>query len=129
MSTSAVASHRWRWLEFVHWSTLAQRSSTSALTDSRQLVVLNERPSTAETPSRCKVKLLEAHYDAQEGARVVGLEAYLLALKLIVASRDEDDSRRRQVKDVGREVLRNVAGFFSSPMTTFTVPDGRDSTL
>ena len=36
MSTSAVASHRWRWLEFFHWSTLAQRSSTSALTDSRQ---------------------------------------------------------------------------------------------
>ena len=57
MSTSAVASHRWRWLEFVHWSTLAQRSSTSALTDSRQLVVLNERPSTAETPSRCKVRV------------------------------------------------------------------------
>ena len=57
MSMSAVASHRWRWLKFFHWSTLAQRSSTSALTDSRQLVVLNERPSTAKTPRRCKVRV------------------------------------------------------------------------
>ena len=57
MSMSAVASHRWRWLEFFHWSTWAQRSSTSALTDSRQLVVLNERPSTAKTPRRCKVRV------------------------------------------------------------------------
>ena len=57
------------------------------------------------------------------------LEACLLVLKLIVASRDEDDSRRRQVKDVGREVLRNVAGFFSRPMTTFPVSDGWDTTF
>ena len=66
---------------------------------------------------------------ASRGLAWVRLESYLLALKLIVASRDEDDSRRRQVKDVGREVLRNVAGFFSRSMTTFPVPDGWDTTF
>ena len=38
-----MASQRWRWLEFCQWSTFAQRSSTSALMDSRQFVVL-QRP-------------------------------------------------------------------------------------
>ena len=57
MSTSAVANQRWRWLQFDHWLTLAQRSSTSALTDSKQSVVLNERPSTAARPRRCKVRV------------------------------------------------------------------------
>ena len=52
MSKSAVASQRWRWLEFCQWSTFAQRSSTSALIDSRQFVVFSDRPSTSYTPSR-----------------------------------------------------------------------------
>ena len=71
MSTSAVASHRWRWLEFVHWSTLAQRSSTSALTDSRQLVVLNERPSTAETPRSVQGQGLVQALRQTAGGRLV----------------------------------------------------------
>ena len=55
MSKSAVASQRWRWLEFCQWSTFAQRSSTSALTDSRPFVVLSDRPSTPNRPRRWSV--------------------------------------------------------------------------
>ena len=36
-----------RWFDDFHESTLAQRSSTRALTDSRQFVVRNERPITS----------------------------------------------------------------------------------
>ena len=60
---------------------------------------------------------------------VAGFEACQLVLELIVASRDEYDGRRRQVDDVGREVLRNVTGFFSRPMPTFPVSDGWDTTF
>ena len=42
MSVSAVASQRWRWFEVFQWSTFAQRSSISALTDSMQFVVFSE---------------------------------------------------------------------------------------
>ena len=38
-------------------STFAQRSSTSALTDSRQFVVFSDRPSTPYSPSRCSVRV------------------------------------------------------------------------
>ena len=52
-----MASQRWRWLEFCQWSTFAQRSSTSALTDSRQFVVFSDRPSTPYSPRRCSVRV------------------------------------------------------------------------
>ena len=54
MSRSAVASSAVslaRALPVVNL--IAQRSSTSALTDSRQFVVFSDRPSTPYTPNRC----------------------------------------------------------------------------
>ena len=57
MSSRAVASQRCRWLDFCQWSTFAQRSSTSALTDSRQFVISSDRPSTPYSPRRCSVKV------------------------------------------------------------------------
>ena len=51
-----MASQRWRWLEFCQWSTFAQRSSMSALTDSRPFVVLSKNQIvglTAGHVSRC----------------------------------------------------------------------------
>ncbi len=50
-------------------------------------------------------------------------------LLLLIALREEDDCRRRQVQDVGSEIRRYVAALLSRTMTAFPVPDGRDSTL
>ena len=104
MSTSAVANQRCRWLEFFQWSTLAQRSSTRALTDSKQLVVLNESLQVFFERNGVALATSRKAEDYRPGDLVTWmLSANLPHIGIVVARRSSDGERPLVVHNIGED--------------------------